>query len=248
MRPGAEDRCSMITLARFHARILEKARDNGTAPVLIVALGDSVTQGCMDPGRMDFEAVYHSRVKRALEALHPETTFSVLNAGIGGESAPGGLKRLDRDVIRHQPDLVIVGYGLNDSCAGDRAGLGAFREALSAIVGRIRRETQADVLLLTPNMMAARDNAAVPERWKPVIGMFVSRQTTGVVAAYAQAIRDVAAAGGAALADVYAKWEAFEKSGVDVTLRLCNGINHPDAGMHDMAAQVILEAIERHAG
>lgn len=237
----------MNPMGRFHARILEKARDNGTAPVLVVALGDSVTQGCMDEGRMNFEAVYHHRVQRLLEARHPGTTFSVINAGIGGESAPGGLKRLDRDVIRHQPDLVIVGYGLNDSCAGDRAGLDAFRETLAALVGRIRRETQADALLLTPNMMAARDNAAVPERWKPAIGMFVSRQTTGVVAAYAQAIREVAEAGGAALADVYAKWEELEKSGVDVTLRLCNGINHPDAGMHDMVARVIMAAIEGHA-
>lgn len=238
---------SMKPLERIHERIREKAIDNQASTVFVVALGDSVTQGCMEPERMDPDAVYHNRLKKLLERRYPATTFSVLNAGIGGESAPGGLRRLARDVTSRRPDLVLVGYGLNDACGGGMAGLEAFRAAMAEIVDRIERETQADVLLITPNMMATRDNDAVPERWKPVIGQFVDAQNSGLLAVYAQTIRDLAAARGTALADVYSRWEALVKSGVDTTSRLSNGINHPDAGMHDMAAQIIMEEIERHA-
>ena len=96
----------MQDLARFRQRIREKAVDPSAPPVLIVALGDSVTQGFMEERRFDFEAVYHHRLKQLLEARYPQTTFSVVNAGCGGESLPGGARRLDRDVLRHQLDLL----------------------------------------------------------------------------------------------------------------------------------------------
>ncbi|OUS78160.1 hypothetical protein B1748_05220 [Paenibacillus sp. MY03] len=32
----------------------------------------------------------------------------MVDAGIGGDSASGGLKRVERDVLRFVPDLVIV--------------------------------------------------------------------------------------------------------------------------------------------
>ncbi len=234
----------MARFKRFHARIQEKAKDGSTAPVLIVALGDSVTQGCMEEGRMDFDAVYHNQLKRLLEQRYPGTTFSFINAGFGGESAPGGLTRLERDVIPHQPDLVIIGYGLNDACGGGLAGVDAFRVALASMISRIKTETDAAILMLTPNRMATHDNDGVAARWKPIIGNFVKTQVDGVVAAYAEAIRRVASDQAVAVADIYSAWTELELSGRDTTFQLCNGINHPDAEMHQMTARIIMKEIE----
>ena len=235
----------MALLNQFHARVKAKAKDNSLAPVLIVALGDSVTQGCMEEGRMDFDAVYHHQLKRLLERRYPATTFSVVNAGVGGESASGGLARLARDVIRHQPDLVIVGYGLNDACGG-LGNLTAFRDVLAGLLRRIRCETEADIVLLTPNRMAAHDNDLVPARWKPIIGHFVETQRGGALNAYVQAIREVGAGIGVVLADVRAAWENLERQGTDTTPLLCNGINHPNAEMHEATARIIMKEIETY--
>lgn len=224
---------------RFHQRIEEKTRDNSAAPVLVVALGDSVTQGCMEEGRMDFDAVYHNRLKQLLEAEHPGATFSVINAGCGGESLPGGLARLDRDVIRHQPDLVVIGYGLNDACGGLEK-LGAFKSGLDEIVRRVHDGTEAVLVLLTPNRMASHDNDLVPARWKPDISLFTNTQNNGTLAAFARAVRETAAAHETLLADVYAAWDECEETGADTTLLLCNGINHPNAAMHELTAELIM--------
>jgi len=38
----------------------------------------------------------------------------VLNAGWDGNTAADGLQRIERDVVRHDPDLVLLAFGLND--------------------------------------------------------------------------------------------------------------------------------------
>jgi GT2 family glycosyltransferase len=76
--------------------------------VLIVALGDSVTQGLAEPDRFLHDQVYHAHLKRLLEQRHPLCTFSVINAGADGQTAADGLARFDRDVAAHQPDLLLV--------------------------------------------------------------------------------------------------------------------------------------------
>lgn len=234
----------MASLARFRQRIREKAADASAPPVLIVALGDSVTQGCLEEGRMDAEAVYHNRLRQMLGQRHAWTTFSVINAGCNGESLAGGIRRLDRDVIRHQPDLVLVAYGLNDACGDGGEGAEAFRTALRELVRRLRAATEADLVLLTPNRMLTRDNEAVPARWKPVIDRFIMTQTTGILQRYAQAIREVAAEQDTGLADIYAAWTALEAEGADTTRLLANGINHPNAAMHEAAARIIMKELE----
>ena len=86
---------------------------------LIAFLGDSVTHGCFEtaPGggaTYDFEAVYHNRLRLMLSEKEPTRPVSVVNAGVNGDSAAGGLARLDRDVLRFRPDLCVVNFGLND--------------------------------------------------------------------------------------------------------------------------------------
>ncbi len=113
---------------------------NGT-PVRIVALGDSLTYGWMVPkGYLDF-------LEDMLVEKHPECRVKIINRGIPGDTARGGLHRLDRHVLGENPDLVFVQFALNDAftgCAPDQ-----YSRHLAAIVDRIRSASPAEVLLLT---------------------------------------------------------------------------------------------------
>jgi hypothetical protein len=77
----------------------------------------------------------------------------MLNKGIGGEEAPVELQRFDTDVISENPDLVI--WQVETNAVWQRPDLkppppsfdqttGAIREGLV----KLRRETQADVILM----------------------------------------------------------------------------------------------------
>ena len=106
--------------------------------VTIAFLGDSVTQGCFEIYQQanggvetfyDQKSSYERGVCDILSMLYPSCPINVINAGISGDNAPGGLARVQRDVLRHQPDLCVVCYGLND-CATDDGSIARYTDAL----------------------------------------------------------------------------------------------------------------------
>jgi acyl-CoA thioesterase I len=228
---------------RFLERIAENASDYDGAPVLIVALGDSVTQGYTAHATIDHEGVYHARLKRRLEALYPLTTFSVLNAGAAGHTVPDALKRLERDVIRHDPDLIVVAFGLNDAAHGELEGVRQFKTDLNHLLERIDRDTKAQVLLVTPSFTLKQVSHRIhPEELVHVPGL-LPLQRSGVIRAYANAIRQLGAARGLRVADVYAAWERAALEGVDTDDWLSNGLNHPTAAAHAITADLLFDLI-----
>ncbi len=231
-------------LDRFFARVLENRDYPASGPVLIVALGDSVTQGCMEAGVTDYRHVYHRVLQAELETRWPGTIFSLINAGVGGQTAAGGQARLERDVIRPQPDLVICGFCLND-CGAGAAGLNDYRQRLLRIAREIKSRTLADLIFLTPNFIASRDNERVAEVHRGFATQLIARQTDGTLAAYVRELRAAAAEVGAPVADVYAAWEKLAAAGVDTTARLCNGLNHPDQEGQRLIGTTILELLDR---
>lgn len=232
-------------LQRFYRRIEEKAQDHNAAPVLIVALGDSVTQGCMELDVIDHDGVWHNRLKRMLEARYRTSTFSVINAGVGGDGTGGGIARLERDVISHHPDLVIVAYGLNDS-GGGRDGMQRFHNAMEMIVLRIRQYTEAEVIFLTPSFMCSRDNDLVHPQHRAAgyVESCLQIQNSGQLAAYAHAIRDMGEKLQVPVGDVYAVWQRLAESGIDVTALLCNGLNHPNSEAQRVHAEMAMQIID----
>lgn len=229
-------------MQRFFERIRKKALDVGQPPLLIAALGDSVTQGAMEHGVFAPAAVYHRLVQTELETFFPTTTFSTINAGVSGGDVTQALARLERDVIRHQPDLVTIAFGLNDSLGGI-AKLDAFGEALGELVTRIRAGTQAAVILLTPPFMATR----VSHRVHPIHADFaeniIRTQQDGMLTAHAEKVREVARRHATPLADIHAGWTRLAATGLDPDLWLSNGLNHPDARGHRLIAQILFQTI-----
>lgn len=231
-------------LARFCRRIREKNADQKSCgPVVIVAFGDSVTMGSTANGMYIPEEVYHNRLRRMIAKEIPgaaAATLSVINSGIGGDTATAALQRIERDVIHYQPDLVLVAFAAND-LGWEPELVQAFENSIRKIIRRIREKTAADVILITPTRMAGRENELASD--KGYLDVLMQFQNKGVVAHYAEIIRKIGREEHAPVADVYAKWEQLEAEGVDTTAKLSNGLNHPTAEAHEISAKEIFDLI-----
>lgn len=213
--------------------------------VIIVAFGDSVTQGCTCIHTRDQESVYHNQLKRLLANRYPDVTVNVINSGVGGDKATDGLARIDRSVIRFSPDLVLIEFGLNDSVKHGLAGIQSFKRTITKIVRRIEEQTGADIVLLTPNFIATSDNRNVHEehRQKGYAETLPKTQNGGILARYAQALREVGAERNIPVADIYSQWERISDT-VDTNTLLANGLNHPDAKGHRIIAETVMALID----
>jgi lysophospholipase L1-like esterase len=78
--------------------------------VRFVALGDSIVHGHMVPEDRAWPAV----LLALLRQHRPQTSWDMVNSGACGETMVQGLERLERDALRHQPDVLFIAFGLND--------------------------------------------------------------------------------------------------------------------------------------
>ena len=206
-------------------------------PITIVAFGDSVTHGALNPGEMDFETVYWNRLKQKIHAIGSFVPVNVINAGIGGITAVKSLPRLESQVLAHHPDLVIVCFGLNDVNREKEI----YLNALSEIFQKCKAQG-ADVIFMTPNMM----NTHVAEDTDP--NLLATAQKTAMLQAsgrmdeYMEAACQLAKDMGVTVCDCYSQWKRLSQT-QDITHLLVNRINHPTREMHELFAQMLFDTI-----
>lgn len=115
----------LLALGCLLGPALARAADR---PVNIVALGDSLTAGYGLPA----DAAFPARLARALH--NKGVAATVANAGVSGDTASGGLGRLDWSVPEGT-DAVILELGANDMLRGiDPA---VTKAALDQILGKL---------------------------------------------------------------------------------------------------------------
>jgi hypothetical protein len=85
----------------------------------IFAVGDSFTQG----GGVNFDDTYPKKLERYLNFMGniEKITYQVLNLGVPGRSTNQELELIKEQAERFDPDLIILGYCLND--AENRGGM-----------------------------------------------------------------------------------------------------------------------------
>jgi acyl-CoA thioesterase I len=86
-----------------------KLRSGG--PLTVVALGSSSTTGF---GAFGKHTAFPDVMKDELTRLHPGLRIDLINSGRIMEDLGDNIARLDADVLRHRPDLVIWQIGTND--------------------------------------------------------------------------------------------------------------------------------------
>jgi acyl-CoA thioesterase-1 len=118
------------------------------APVKILALGTSLTQGYGLPPGTEFPVQLQAALKAA------KIDAAVTNAGVSGDTSASGLSRLDWSLADH-PDAVIVELGSNDMLRGVPPDV--TEKNLRAILDRLKA---AKVKVLLVGMGAQRNLGA----------------------------------------------------------------------------------------
>lgn len=239
-------------MSKFVEKLVAKHKDiYGNPPVTVAFLGDSVTQGCFEIYRkteteietiFDKNSAYHKYFAEIFAVLCPNVPVNIINAGISGTTAPFGLERLERDVLRYSPDLTIVCFGLND-CGQGLEGIDKYTDALSKIFDRVKA-SGSELIFMTPNMMCTEVSCHVTDSFiKEIIEMLVKLQNDGVLDAYIDAAKKLCKEKDVVVCDCYAKWKRLAEVGIDVTELLSNKANHPTRDMNWLFAYSLVETI-----
>lgn len=205
-------------------------------PVNIVIFGDSVSHGFLVED-VDYENVYWNRLKKKLNAFRDQIPVNMINAAIGGTTATASLKRMEKQVLGHDPDLVIICFGLNDVN-------GPLEDYLTALEQIFKRCQQAgcDAIFMTPNMLNTYVADDTPPQHRNYAFVTAQMQNSGRMDLYISSAADLAKKMGIAVCDCYAAWKKLAET-EDTTLLLANRINHPTAEMHKLFADMLYPMI-----
>ena len=216
---GARPLCAPRDQAALLPKTAAKLRAGG--PFKIIAYGDSITAG-IDAGSREVQ--FQEQWARHLSARFPEAEITVENGATNGDGTAQGLARLREKVLDRAPDLVIIGFGMNDHNINGPTPE-QFAENLKTMIAQIRENTDAEVILYStfpPN----------PD-WK-----FGSHR----MELYAAATQRAAKESACAYADVHAFWmEALARK--DPSSMLANNINHPGEFGHWLYFQALKSVV-----
>ncbi len=113
----------------------------------IVVLGDSIT---------DDRQGWFSIFSNVLDIAVPKANFKYVNSGVSYNTTSDALKRLNRDVLSHNPDWVIIALGTFDmqrlNIAPDRTliSLADYWENTKTIETAVRDEVNKPLVWITP--------------------------------------------------------------------------------------------------
>ena len=216
--------------------MLDKDGLSRFGPVNIVIFGDSVSHGAVNE-YIDYENVYWNQLKKRLNAYRDYVPVNMINASIGGTTAKVSAERLDRQVLNHSPDLVIVCFGLNDVNHPLREYLDALREIFEKCLN-----AGCDVIFLTPNMLNTYVAQDTPPQHLKYAEVTAQIQNSGKMDLYINSAMDLAEQLGIPVCDCYSKWKEIAKK-KDTTLLLANRINHPIPEMHKLFSDSLYDMI-----
>lgn len=205
-------------------------------PINIAIFGDSVSHGAVN-GYIDYENVYWNLLKKRLNGFRDYIPVNMINASIGGTTAKQSLPRLERQVLIHEPDLVIVSFGLNDV----NGSLDDYLFALKSIFKKCM-DAGHDVIFMTPNMLNTYVADDAPQEHYAYAIKTAEIQNSGKMDAYIGAAAELANELGVTVCDCYSKWKELSKT-QDTTMLLANRINHPKPEMHRLFADSLYDVI-----
>lgn len=222
----------------------------GAKPVTVVFIGDSVTHGCFEVYRAGKEGIetvfevdkgYSTRFKEIMNTIYPATQINVINSGISGDTAEGALKRLDRDVLSFNPDLVVVSLGLNDCCTMGAEGVKKYKENLSKIFEKINQKG-IETIFITQNDMCDYVRPSISDEIIKTIAERTVKARENLKS-YFDGAKEVCKKYGVEVIDLFQVWGKLKELGADTTLLLSNDLNHPIREYHYYMAIKLVEKV-----
>ena len=110
-------------------------------PVTVGFIGGSITQGA---AATDESLCYASRVERWWRETFPKADVKYVNAGIGATTSQFGAARAEEDLLRHDPDFIIVEYSVNDNDEKPYGRRELFKETYEGLIRRIYTHKNPD--------------------------------------------------------------------------------------------------------
>lgn len=185
--------------------------------VVYAVFGDSISAG----GDASCERyAFYGRLAEWLERRYPQSRVRIVNRAFNGETSEGGAGRVAEDILPLRPDLVTIGYGMNDQNKyehGCGVPLADYERNIRHIVAEIRRGCVAAIVLVTP--------CEPNPHWK---------HTSGQIGEYAEALRKIARGLGIGVADAHLLWRRELDAGKTPESLLLNNINHPNDYGHSV--------------
>lgn len=212
------------------------------ASITVVTFGDSTT------ARRGSLRIYAD----ILQAELPDRGVQarVINAGVGGNHTDKARARFEKDVLKHDPDVVVIQFGINDAAVDvwktppatvPRVDLETYVENLTHFIGTLKSRGST-VVLMTPN----------PLRWTPKLQKMYGRSPylpddgdgfNVLLKRYAERVREIARNEDVELIDVFQQFNDFgNQPGQSVSDLLLDGM-HPNEHGHRLVADALIPLI-----
>jgi acyl-CoA thioesterase I len=183
----------------------------------LVAIGDSLTYGWMvRKGYLDF-------LDEMLREKFPGSRFQLVNKGIPGDTAEGGLYRFRRDVLDFHPDCVLIQFALNDAFSGYRAA--EFEDSVRQMIDAVRDEGEAEIVLMTSVYLGE-------ERERRIADEFYRR------------LEVLAEANALPLARVHDYWKKQVDAGIVFRTLVQGDLVHPTVAGYQLMAEAVMELFD----
>ena len=216
----AVQKSNMESLPRLQEKVAKKE------PVKIVLFGDSICCGFDCSGKYGQQPGQPVWAKLLLHRIEEkwDSSVSFHNTSLSGMDTEWAIENAYNRAGRYQPDLVILGFGMNDRC-----GMEEYREKTQRLIDAIKKDSpQTEVLLVSttlPNPLCG-----TPPMY------FMAHQEE-----YAEALRGLCREG-VGLADVQEVHREINtrKRYIDLT---GNWLNHPNDFLARLYAQTVAAAL-----
>lgn len=193
---------------------------------LVVFVGDSIT----------WQGHFTDLIAGAFLRRRPGRELRFANRGLRGDTAGGALERLGRDVLSLDPAVVVILLGAND--AGHRGFqrglLRAYLENMERLVRRVRSESDAAVVLVTPLCVAPGARGA--------------QRTNRMLGAMAGGLRELSARMRVSLVDLHPFFcrKLDQAARLEPPVTLMADRLHPDPAGHLVIAHFLLDRLDPH--
>ena len=185
-----------------------------------VCLGDSITA----------EDTYRRMLGRVFTHYHPDATLTVINSGQGGDTASDNPQKLVDRVLKYNPQVVSVMYGMNEAINAWHRGQpkapvqARYRSGLTYIA-RTCKAQGITVLLMSPTLT------------DPSIGWsyFTLEDTVPFLRECAGIMREVAQAEGVYYVPVQEEFEALQEAQPAGVILRSDGVHVSATGQYRMA-------------
>lgn len=216
----------------------------------IVFFGDSVTQGCFEILREDGEfklivdqpSCYVEKLMALLKNRYKNVQFESVNSGISGDGLIEAEARADRDVLAHNPDILVFCFMLNNVSLRNAGWYGKHLEALFDKF----RSAGITTIVMSSNMVNKYVAPDTPEVHIEMAKDLVECQSGGVLDSYAEKLKEESEKYGFYFVDAYGAWKKLDSYGIDTTMLLSNRLNHPTRKMHWLFADMLFDCIEKN--